>query len=206
MWNWLNDKGKMVTWGLVAVNLVLIYLFVLAPEGWFVQGIKVEVDRKMRIEAIERRVIEKLKMVREAEIAYKSRFGFYTGSWDKLIDFIKDGELYITSRRENIITLDYGADSVQVFIDTLGTVSVMDSLFRDRRGVNFDMLYVIPETGARFDLWVGNVVKGEVVLEVIEVKDTAPVNPDRHERSEIRARKPLRFGDREEVTTSGNWE
>ncbi|MCY4419569.1 MAG: hypothetical protein OXB93_06970 [Cytophagales bacterium] len=202
----MKRKHKVITGVFVGLNLFLIFLFLLAPEGWFVQGIKVEVDKQRNIRAVEKRVIERLRMVRDAQIAYQSHFGLYTGSWESLIRFIRTDSLYITERHEEIITLDYGADSVQVVIDTVGRVSVMDSVFSQYGNFDFEQLKYAPETGAPFELWVGRLEKGGFGVDAIEVKDTKPFNPDRNERNELRARKPLRFGDREEVTTSGNWE
>ena len=44
------------------------------------------------------------------------------------------------------------------------------------------------------------------MIDVIEVRDTDPVDPTRKEDNDGRNRKPLRFGSRTDVTTSGNWE
>ena len=44
------------------------------------------------------------------------------------------------------------------------------------------------------------------MVDVVEVRDVAPVNPNRNEENEAKNRKPLRFGSRTDVTTAGNWE
>jgi hypothetical protein len=43
-------------------------------------------------------------------------------------------------------------------------------------------------------------------VDVIEVKDPKPVNPNRKESNEAKNRKPLHFGSRFDISTSGNWE
>ena len=43
-------------------------------------------------------------------------------------------------------------------------------------------------------------------VDVIEVRDPNPINPIRKESNEQKARKPLRFGSRLDVSTAGNWE
>ena len=65
----------------------------------------------------------------------------------------------------------------------------------------------IPEGGgAKFDIFVGKVDKAGLMVQVIEVKDSKPANPERKESNEAKNRKPLRFGSRMDVSTSGNWE
>jgi len=63
-----------------------------------------------------------------------------------------------------------------------------------------------PGTQVMFDIYVGNVDKSGVPVQVIEVKDPSPDNPSRKESNEQKTRKPLRFGSRLDVSTAGNWE
>ncbi|MBX2895874.1 MAG: hypothetical protein KF763_10560 [Cyclobacteriaceae bacterium] len=58
----------------------------------------------------------------------------------------------------------------------------------------------------KFDIYVGVVERGGLKVQVIEVKDPKPVNPIRKETNEAKNRKPLHFGSRVDVSTSGNWE
>ncbi len=58
----------------------------------------------------------------------------------------------------------------------------------------------------RFDIFVTKVDKNGVLVDVIEVKDPVPADPTRKESNEAKNKKPLRFGSRFDVTTSGNWE
>jgi hypothetical protein len=60
--------------------------------------------------------------------------------------------------------------------------------------------------GKNFDIFVGKVDKNGVMVQVIEVTDPKPVNPLRKASNEAKGRKPLHFGSRLDVTTSGNWE
>ncbi len=172
--------------------------------------IKSSIDEKERISLLEARVIEQLKMIREAEVAYMQVNGVYTSDWDKLLSFIDTGVLYLVERSETIITLPYGKDSIVVAIDTLGTQSVMDSLFKVDKWPNFNLetLPFVPgvEPKVRFDLWTDKITKAGLLVNAIEVRNPRPVNPARDEESEYITRKPLRFGSRVSVTTSGNWE
>jgi hypothetical protein len=60
--------------------------------------------------------------------------------------------------------------------------------------------------GKNFDIFVGKVDKNGVMVQVIEVTDPKPVNPLRKASNEAKNRKPLHFGSKLDVTTSGNWE
>ena len=192
-------------------RIVTIALFVVAIglAYYLFSRIKFAIDEEKRIARQEQTVIAKLSLIREAELAYLAVHGKYTSNWDSLSNFMENGIFYITQRSEEIITLSYGADSIIVHIDTLGTVGVFDSLFSKARYPNLDLgrLKYIPGTDNKvFDLFADEIVKGGVTVDVVEVRDTAPVNPNRKETNEARNRQPLRFGSRTEVTTAGNWE
>lgn len=60
--------------------------------------------------------------------------------------------------------------------------------------------------GQLLEIFVGKVDKNGLMVDVIEVKDPKPVNPDRKESNDIKTKKPLRFGSRLDAATSGNWE
>ena len=192
---------------IISISLLVVAI---ALAGYLVYSIKSSIDEKKRISRVESKVIEKLMTIRKAEIGFQAKYGDYTASWDSLADFIKADSFFITEKSEKIITLDYGADSVVVNIDTLGTVSVMDSLFSTPEFVKyaFDDLKFIPgdNNNAEFEIFVGNIEKSGVRIDVIEVRDVDPVDPTRSEENDGRNRKPLRFGSRTDVTTSGNWE
>ena len=96
-------------------------------------SINSSIQETKRIARMETAIIEQLKMIREAQIAYKAVNGSYTNNWDTLVSFVESGSFYITQRTETIITLDYGADSTFVEIDTLGTILVRDSVFNQTR-------------------------------------------------------------------------
>ena len=191
---------------IISVALLLIALSLVA---YLVYSIKSSIDEKARIASVEKKVQNKLMLIRKAEIAYQAVNGNYTDNWDTLAVFISKGLFHITEKKEIIIPLSYGADSVYVEIDTLGTMAVRDSLFAAPIYASYDFLQLkyIPETDdAEFEIFVAEIEKSGVNVDVIEVKDTAPVNPARREDNDGRNRKPLRFGSRTDVTTNGNWE
>lgn len=188
---------------------IVVLIIALALGYYLFNSIKTDIETAERIAKTEARVINKLKMIREAQIAFQKVNGKYSNNWDELLAFVDTGSFYITERRETIIPLDYGADSVYIEIDTIGTVLVRDSIFNAQKYPGFDLasLPLIPGTeGKRFDLWADKIDKAGVMVDVVEVRDIAPVDPARKESNEITNRKPLRFGSRTNITTSGNWE
>jgi len=195
------NTTKILTYVFLAVSLGLAY--------FLFNSIRTKIDEAERIATMESRIIEKLKMIRDAEISFQAVKGNYTNSWSELTSFLDTGSFYITERKETIIPLPYGADSVYIEIDTLGTVPVVDSIFTRSKWPNFDLqtLRHIPgSNGKEFALWADKIEKSGVMVDVVEVRSVAPVNPARKESNEINTRKPLRFGSRTQVTTAGNWE
>ena len=189
---------------------LLILVFWIGLAFYLVFSIRTSIKEKENISRAEATIIDRLILIREAEIAYLSVNGSYTSSWDTLKNFIDSGYFYLTEKQETIITLPYGKDSIIVNIDTLGTVSVKDSLFNITKKPKFDLanFEYVPgvEPPTKFDIWAGTISKAGVIVNVIEVKNPKPIDPDRSEDSERTTKLPLRFGSKYSVTTSGNWE
>ena len=242
-----------------------------------VNNIKSKIDADKYIERQEAMVINKLKMIRDAQVAYLASNGKYASNFDSLIAFIDTGSLYITQRREIIEQQEYGEEKVTIIIDTIGKVGVYDSIFIIRepmlcltegtvrelnvsegspvkkddvvativtskgksvkvkalqtgkiekiavkegeqvsaqkilanlafpRTTDLKNLPLIPDSknNAKFELFAGRIVRGNVTVDVFEAKDTDPVNPARRMKQNENA---LRVGSRTEVSVSGNWE
>ncbi len=157
---------------------------------------------------MEAAIIDQLIQIRDAQLAFKAVNGTYTSEWDKLLAFVDTGQFYITERTETIITLDYGADSLYVEIDTLGTILVRDSVFSKYPNFDLQLLPIVPglDPPVRFSMWADKIPKAGLMVDVVEVWNPSPVDPERKEDSEFNTKKPLRFGSRTSVTTAGNWE
>jgi len=196
------DKTKILSLVFFVVAILLaVYL---------IYSIRFSISENERVAKMEAVVIEQLMMIREAEVAYLAVNGQYTSDWNKLTSFIDSGNFYITEKTEKVFQLSYGADSISVTIDTLGTVPVQDSLFTATKWPNFNLenIAIVPGVSpeTKFLLWADRIRKGGVEVNVIEVVNPRPINPDRDEESEYNTRKPLRFGSRTSVTVAGNWE
>ncbi len=264
---------------ILTVVLLLASLFLAYKLYRSVQG---TIEERELISTTETAIIEKLKLIREAEIVFHSVNGRYTANWDSLTSFIQNGQVPIIQKREVITQKSYGVEDVQVFIDTLGFIPAKERIYKKNYNVNasdngvfmgfkvklgdkviknqkaysikvgdkvneppfqdqgtvikqesvnvgdelkkgqslmslteyiFDpntdlsTLGDIPgQTGLKFEIFAGQVDKSGLKVDVIEVKDPKPINPSRKESNEAKNRKPLHFGSRFDVSTSGNWE
>ena len=107
-----------------AVLAYLIYLSVMAPISFN----KVKEERYTV-------VIEKLKDIRDAQVAHRSVTGSYAKDFESLINFIDTGYYTLTQQKDSSFirfNRSYRIDMLvdTVVVDTLGIVAVKDSLFK----------------------------------------------------------------------------
>jgi hypothetical protein len=265
--------NKILTVVLLAISIGMF--------GYLYNNIDTVIKDKEALQAKEAAVTNALKLIREAEIVYLNVHGKYTGSWDTLRNFIKNGRVPILDRHETITQKAYGGEEVKITIDTLGYTPAFERIFKKNFTVNagddgifktylvkvgqrviknqraftinvlgedrsqpfidegevtaleplkpgdtvqkgqtlvsysnyqfdpntdIDKLGFKPGSDIKFDIFVGNVDKAGVMVQVIEVKDPSPDDVTRKETAEQKSRKPLRFGSRIDVSTAGNWE
>ena len=168
-------------------------------------GIYSKVEEQKAIERYERTIIDKLMAIRDAQKLYENTNGNYAGTWYRLLNFLDSGVLYIIDRKEIVIPLDYGVDSVVVEIDTLGYKTVRDSLFVDNKfmGYTLESLPLVPKSNKPFALWVSELERSSgAFVELIEVRDTVSRTPNREQGHERRVKQPLHFGSKKNVTLS----
>ena len=190
---------------------VFFYVFLvtaIAGASYLYNSIDSSIKETTRIKQAEGLIIEKLKLIRDAELAYLAVNRKYTNNWDTLIKFVNEGVFYLTETKETITELSYGTEEITINIDTLGTVPVLDSLFT-RRIANFDatdLPFVPGYENVKFKIWTDKISKSGLLVDAIEVWNPRPVNRERDEDSEYTTKKPLRFGSQFSITTTGNWE
>lgn len=115
---------------LTKILSIVLFLVSLVLAGYLYHNINSTIEFKEQVRVTEDKIKDKLAIIREAEKAYLERHGKYTASWDTLIDFIENGKVPITVRTEKITQLSYGEEKVEVFIDTVGTMSARDRIFK----------------------------------------------------------------------------
>tara|TARA_A200000113_G_scaffold75459_1_gene66268 strand:- start:1639 stop:2289 length:651 start_codon:yes stop_codon:yes gene_type:complete len=122
------------------------------------------------------KVIDRLKDIRKSQIAYKDVKGTFSNNFDSLVKFIDEGYFTLIEKRDSsYMEYDrtYRIDMLRevIVIDTLGTVSVKDSLFRNTNRYQ-DMAY-IPIDGVRDSMFTINaevINKNGYNVPVFEVK------------------------------------
>ncbi|HET8808982.1 MAG TPA: hypothetical protein VFM65_01810 [Flavobacteriaceae bacterium] len=169
------------------------------------------------------KVIERMKDIRDAELAYKQVTGKFAGDFDQLINFIDTAQFTITQRRDTTV-LDkeykktYGVDKYMevVLIDTLGYVPVKDSLFG--KNGNYRQMMFVPTTEKteKFSLEAGTIMKNETPIPVFEAKVAKEVilkdqDPDlvMQEKQVVSVDAVdgayITLGSMTDVITTGNW-
>ena len=163
------------------------------------------------------KVIDQLKIIRDAENAYKQGKGTYTDDYKKLIAFIENDSIAITQTIEDFkIVVERQIEVKKSYkrIDTLGYTMVLDK-FKD---VDYKHMMNVPGTDKQFDLQSGTVVKGmsERKVPVFEakvlksdvlvgMKDKLIVQESTAiAMDEVRG-KYISVGTLEDVKDSGNW-
>ncbi len=119
---------KILTIVLLGVSLYLAY--------FLFSGVQKTIDDRNAIASKEAAVIERLKLIREAEVVFQEVTGKYTANWDSLANFIETGKVPIIERREEIKQKAYGGEDVIIHIDTLGFISARERIFKKNIAVN----------------------------------------------------------------------
>lgn len=163
---------RIITAVLVIASLLLAYVLY--------SNVKGPVDEKVYIANIEKQNIAKLKFVRDLQGMYLSKYGKYCGKWDELIQFAQSGDVpNIQISEETYLEDGNGQEKVRQIIDTLGMISVKDSLSSQYPNIDISQISKAAGTNKQFTLYAGTVNSGNVTLNVFEVKDEYPINPER---------------------------
>ena len=166
-------------------------------------------------------VIDRLKDIRNAQIAFKSVNGIYSNDFQELIKFVDSAEFTITQKRDSsYMEYDriYRIDMLREIIvtDTLGFVSVKDSLFANNLDYK-DMAFVpIQGIESLFSLKANIIDKNGYNVPVFEVrvpKDIVLFDQNKDLLSQEKETisvdgvngPDLVLGSLTDVSTSGNW-
>ena len=171
------------------------------------------------------KVIKNLIDIRNSELAHRSVKGQFQNNWDSLVKFIELDSFTLTQRRDSSIldkemTKRYGGVKTYkdiVIVDTLGFVSVKDSLFGvDNRYTK--MMYVpgAKDADTKFELRSGYIEQNGLDIPVFESKVIKSVilydqNKDLIFKENLVQSvdgvngSALKVGSMDEVNTNGNW-
>jgi len=115
--------------------------------------------------------INGLKLIRDAEVAYKNVKGEYTNDYAKLIDFIENGSYPILRTYERTKTVTDRGVAREVEYKVTDTVS-WAKVKNDFEGKEYKNMMYIPGTTIKYDLKTGFVEKGinKIKAPVFEAK------------------------------------
>ena len=120
-------------------------------------------------------VIDRLKDIRSAQIAHKDVNGFYANNFDSLVSFIDNGIFTLIEKRDSSYleyNRTYRIDMLKEveIVDTLGFVSVKDSLFGNTESYKMMAKVPIDGTDSEFSINADIIDKNGYQVPVFEVK------------------------------------
>ena len=210
----LTEKNrKIITYVLYFLSIILvfqIYNSIDAP----IEFNKVKNERYQK-------VIERLKDIRNAQVAFKSVNGIYSDNFDSLVNFIETGQFTIIEKRDSsYMQYDrvYRIDMLRevIVVDTLGFVSVKDSLFKNDNRYKDLALVPIDGIDEKFSIKADIIDKNGYNVHVFEVKVSKDVILFDQNKDLLMQEKEtvsvdgvngpaLVLGSLEDVSTNGNW-
>ena len=202
------------------VSVVLISLAIYLGYSIFqsiMAPIRFNVEKKVRYT----KVIDHLRMIRDAQDAHKTIIGNYERDGNKLIEFLDTAQFAITNTHNELKTVNKGSKWQPIMVeieekvtDTTGYESVKETVFKNR---NYQEMLNVTGTEAEFKITVGYIQKvaGLEVPVFIAKVDKAVVlkGLDTHlisqEREAIGGDEVkgefLSVGSLVEVNSNGNW-
>lgn len=194
---------------LQVVLLAIIIFLVYKIYESIMQPVRFNKDRNERTV----QVIQSLKDIRSAQVAYRSIHGAYTSSFDTLLEFIRTGEIPVV----RMIPDPMDTTFTRSIRDTIGYIRVQDSLFAGRQNFDVRSFPLIPfSNGDTFTLDAGQIERSKIMIDVFEASalntkflkglDQQLVN-NYNDMLESTERYPgLKVGSMNEATLDGNWE
>lgn len=192
----------------ILLSIVIVVLGYLIYQS-IMQPVEFNREKAQR----EARVVQRLIDIRDAQLLFRQDHGEFANSFDTLLAYIRTGEIPVVS----IIPDPDDTTFTKTITDTLRYVSVVDSLYKHRRGFRLDNLPIIPFSKQdTFEMDAGKIVRGGVNVSVFEAKATFAqylqgldeqrvANVIAH-MEQIERYPGLRVGSMTEPSTDGNWE
>ena len=163
-------------------------------------------------------VVQSLKDIRTAQVAYKDKYRVYADNFNSLLDFVKNDSIALIKaigETPDSLSEEQALEEGIISRDTV-FMSASESIFnaeylnnRDKR-FNFD-LNTLPEVpfskGEQFSIEAGNIEKGKVIVQVFEVSTTYATflkGIDANNKG-IDLENIIRVGSMSEASINGNW-
>ena len=214
----MQDKHKPYVLGSLWV-LILVFASLLFTSIY--DEIKFDEVKNARYQV----VIKNLKDIRDSQLAHRTVKGVFQNNWDSLVKFVEIDSFTITQRRDSRVldkemTKRYGGVKTYkdiIIVDTLGFVSVKDSLFGlDNRYQTMMNVPFSKKDDTKFELKAGFLNQNGIDIPVFEAlvkkrvilydQSTNLVLKENQVQSVDGVNGPsLKIGSMNEVNTNGNW-
>ncbi len=207
---------------------IIILLFGFLTVKSILKPIQFEEYKKERFQL----AVNKLLEIKKAQVGYKSLHGKYAASFDELVKFIENERFAIIQRKDTSVIdrarntafgLNVGADGVGgyfkdvVIIDTLGYISVRDSLFKNSDSYkSLGMVKINDKLNVPVAMKTGEVERKGIKRSTFEAiidknkvlngldSDLIAAEKKKKEIDEITG-DIIKLGSLEEVSITGNW-
>ncbi|AFU69615.1 hypothetical protein P700755_002912 [Psychroflexus torquis ATCC 700755] len=167
-------------------------------------------------------VVERMKDIRDLQLAHRDIEGNYGDNFDDLLKFVDTAQFVITQRRDTTFLDEeyreiYGVDKYKedVVIDTLSFASVKDSIFGSSDRYK-NIMYIPHTDNIKFEMSAGYIVENENKIPVFEVKASKDVILADQDIDLVVQEKQIKsvdgvdgafiqVGSMKQVNTNGNW-
>lgn len=193
--------------------LKIILALVIVVLGFLIyKSISTPVKFKSELTARGDVVISKLKDIRTAEQLYKQLNRRFTGDFDTLVQFIRSGKIPVVK----IIPDPKDTTFTRTINDTIGFVSIFDSIYA-KKDYKIEELNIVPfSEGEKFELLAGQIDKGGVKVAVFQASTplefySKGLNNQliinlKKEMEDKNKFPGLKVGSMIDASTDGNWE
>ena len=202
-------KAKHIALILIPLNIILAYFVYnsINSEVEFQQVAKVRIAEN----------VQKLKDLRQVQIAYKKVNNTYSNNFESLIDFLENDSMAIVKAIGETPDTLTDAQALELGIisrDTayvLAKETVFDEAYLTSRNENFPLdlstLTTVPHSDKNYSVDAGMVEKGKVVVQVFEISATygAVFTGLDAENKSFELDNLLKVGSMDEASLNGNW-
>ena len=202
-------KAKQIALILIPLNIILAYFVYnsINSEVEFQQVAKVRVAEN----------VQKLKDLRQVQIAYKKVNNTYSNNFESLIDFLENDSMAIVKAIGETPDSLTDAQALELGIisrDTayvLAKETVFDEAYLSSRNEKFPLdlsaLTSVPHSDQNYSVDAGMVEKGKVMVQVFEISTTygAVFTGLDAENKSFELGNLLKVGSMDEASLNGNW-
>ena len=202
-------KAKQIALILIPLNIILAYFVYnsINSEVEFQQVAKVRVAEN----------VQKLKDLRQVQIAYKKVNNTYSNNFESLIDFLENDSIAIVKAIGETPDSLTDAQALELAIisrDTayvLAKETVFDEAYLSSRNEKFPLdlsaLTNVPHSDQNYSVDAGMVEKGKVMVQVFEISTTygAVFTGLDAENKSFELGNLLKVGSMDEASLNGNW-